>query len=367
MVNEKDIGSKVKLDLDTKATAKAAQSNLSAFHSAGSESENASRISLMSILNQTNSRHYIIEVSERENIVGDIVYRRILDYILSVELYEEIPAMYIDIMNHYRFTDHGNTMKKYKLYIQFDGLMISADRRQFLKIVDLLFSHIPITDIFVSPYFLAFVIIFMDEDDLIKKSEILHSINTECIGIEGIKRCNANHIFISDTKDMKKRTTLYEISRATKDPTKIHSNDFEQVCRYFGIEAARNVYFQQIRHWTNPNDETAIILANEKTHYGMITYYNLNNPALISKGPLVSFVIGHPFLTITRAIFRGRCVPNEAVISKWILGSEIKLGLQDETKMICSNCHQELYDDYFNIEHLSQNKNGCCEIWHHSI
>lgn len=336
------IGDRLKLSQDAKSIGVATQSKLSAFHSAGTDFKQ-SPLSLLTILNHTNSDRYIIKVDEN---MKKCIYRSLLDYrmrMLMYDLHEEsIPYYLSSIINECNFTIPN---KRYAIYIQFDVLKLNMDERKLRDIVDF-FLHLR-HQIFVSPHFLGFIIIWIDE--LKQKRDIFDTIANRKIGIEGISSSNIENIFISNFPSNKYRNSLFYMSRLSKKNDTIYSNDIEQVCRYYGIEAARYVLHRELLY--HMNTDSSVNIANDKTHYGKILYYNINSPFINKKGTLARMSLSHPSVSIKNAIINNQ-PPQQSwcVITQFMLGVKVQLGLQDKTEILCEKCYKP-----FIINH-------CCHI-----
>lgn len=335
----KFIGDRFKLFQDTRIIGSNTQSNLSAFHSAGKNNLQTA-LPLTTIFNYSNSNQYHIKLNE--DLTSQSVFRRLIDYQTRVLIYdlqeETIPIFLLKIIETYNFIIPNN---RYVIYIQFDVLKLNNDKRSLNDIVHffLQLAH----PIFISPHFLGFVIIWIDK--LKEKQDILDTIINRELGIEGISLSNVENMFISNFASNKYRNSLFHIARLSKNKESIYCNDFEQVSRYYGIEAARYVLYQELSSYMDK--DSAINIANDKTHYGKILYYNTNNPFIRKKGTLAEMSIRSPFNSIKNSIVNSKGAEEcWSVLSQFMVGQNVQLGLQDKTIIYCSECHEK-----FSINH----------------
>lgn len=315
-------GEQIGIRLAHYALAEATQSSLSAFHNAGIGDAMVARTSpsLQQIMDgaiqQSNTSMIVVT---KEKCVDCIVRRNLKYYIddISNSLIDEkltgndfwykigrklkIIAKYKKKSNQiiFRFTLNYRKMAKDSVTLKY--------------LVDKVFGEY-IT--YYSPDFIGIIDIHLtDESQMFGLMEILE----EQVGIDGIldsKTMENGKTLVTTGSNLGKILTMFGIDNAETT-----SNNVYDVEKNLGIDAAREVLYDEILSKTGSKD-TAALMADFMTRDGHVSAFKKDNPALKRRGLLSSIAFERPKNDI-KAIARGRNVDEVTSVYSQVITGEL--------------------------------------------
>lgn len=324
-------GEQIGIRLAHHALAEATQSSLSAFHNAGLGVGSETRISpsLQQIMDgsvhQSNTS-MVIEMNTKKNIVErrfkyyvDNICNSFIDKTLGKDFWYDI-GKELGLIPHY---NQGPKSVLFRFYINYIRMVKDSVTLKYLA--DTIFRGYVTC---CSPDFIGIIDVHLADDTQMPG---LMEVLDITIGICGILDCQYN-----GTKVVTTGSNLAEILNIHGvDNTETISNNVYDVERNLGLEAARQVLYEEILKVGNA--ETAALLADFMTCKGYVSCFKKNNPILKQRGFLSSIAFERPKNDI-KAVVRNRIVDHtESVYSQIITGRLPDVGsgsrlfsLQDE-------------------------------------
>jgi len=285
---------------------KATQSNLSSFHEAGLISRD-STLPIQNILNVTKNKdvHMIVDTDDHNMFRRRYLHRKFSYYVVQYK-----SSLYLD-KNVDIFWGINRGPSLVRFYTNYKRLIKDCRTLEYIRDILILRRDLIVN---ISSDFVGIIDIVekypTNEPDHKKISEIL---DIE-FGIDGI---------LEYTDGVVTGSNLDMVSRLNHiDKHSLWSNDIRQVEEKFGIEAARNLIFSEIKHDYNE----AGIIADYMAYHGKIYPFNKYNPDQIGKGILSSMSFEQPNHDISKICLKPMGDDATSVYSQSMIGMKPKNG-----------------------------------------
>ena len=315
-------GEQVGIRLAHHALSEATQSSLSAFHNAGLGSGTTSRMSpsLQQIMDGviTNSNTSMI-IKTNDRTKNAIPYRTLRYYVSDVtnsivDVSLNGKDFWYIIGNKLGIYPNRNGSAIFRFHVNYHKLVRDSVTLKYLA--DNIFKEY-IT--FCSPDFISIIDVHLENDAQISgMMELLD----RTIGVSGISECNPvdKTTFITVGSNLSEILNMYGVDNA-----ETASNNVYDVEKNFGIDAAREVLYDEILAKVD-NVHTAALIADFMTCKGYVSAFKKDNPMLKQRGFLSSIAFERPKTDIKNVI-RNKVTDNtQSVYSQIITGQLPDIG-----------------------------------------
>lgn len=316
-------GEQVGIRLAHHALSEATQSSLSAFHNAGLGSGTVSRISpslqqiMDGVINQSNTSMLVKIDTKVETPIPRRAFRYYVDDITNsiVDILLDGKDFWYHIGRELGVIPIGRDGKStiFRFHINYHKLV--NDSITLKHLVDTIFKDFAA---FHSPDFISIIDVHLDNDTQI--SGVMELLERS-IGINGISSC-----LIDGTTIVTTGSNLGEILNVQGvDNTETISNNVYDVEKNFGIDAAREVLYDEILAKVD-NVHTAALIADFMTCKGYVTSFKKDNPMLKARGFLSSIAFERPKNDIKAIVRNGIVDDTKSVYSQVITGQLPNVG-----------------------------------------
>lgn len=310
-------GEQIGIRLAHHALAEATQSSLSAFHNAGMGGGVESRASpsLQQIMDGViNNNNTSMMIKLDGEITNAIPYRTLRYYVDNITNFIASPLLngkdfWYDIgINLGEFPKRSERKDIFRFHLNYHKL--ARDGVTLKQLVDGIFKGFLA---FHSPNFISVIDVHLENDAQISGMMELLERN---IGINGIMDCNRvdNATIITTGSNLGKILNLQGV-----DNVETVSNNIYDVEKNFGVDAAREVLYEEIRKKVG-SAHTAAMITDFMTCKGYVAPFKKDNPMLKARGFLSSIAFERPKSDI-KGIVRNKVVDNtRSVYSQVITG-----------------------------------------------
>jgi hypothetical protein len=312
--------------------AEATQSSLSSFHNAGFGG-GVSGLSLQDVLDcrlhSTSMCIVPVKPKYAMDVKKKILYRKLKYYVtdvcnslVSTNIEEE--NFWYDIGKDLGIIDKEASPLAENMYtvrFRLDKKKLMDDGRTLRDIANHFFLSPSYRHVCCSPEFISIIDIYVSDTTFF--TQVMQTLETD-IGIPNILEAN----ILPDGNIITQGSNVAKVcSMKYVENCQTISNDFLDVQRQFGVEAAREVIYESVLEHVNGDTSSARMIADFMTRNGVVSGFKKDNPILSHRGFLSSLAFERPKEDIKNALFVDGSVDDlHSVYSRIITGKVPKVG-----------------------------------------